>query len=235
MVFAIVGLLLSSVMYTFSARVDQQNRNETQRRLDDARELLLSYAVVNKRLPCPATAAASSGDEAPVGGVACTSHYGGFLPARAIGFQPTDSAGYALDAWGNRIRYAVSATTWGTTPFARFTKAHVANSATAGWSVTQSPGDLLVCTAAASSATACDSGASATNTSTVVAIVYSTGKNGAAGSAGTHESRNLDANAMFVNRPPDPNTLSTGEFDDQMVWIPVGALYGRMISAGVLP
>ena len=26
-----------------------------------------------------------------------------------------------------------------------------------------------------------------------------------------------------------------GEFDDLMVWIPAGQLYGRMIAAGVLP
>jgi len=26
-----------------------------------------------------------------------------------------------------------------------------------------------------------------------------------------------------------------GELDDQLVWIPVGQLYGRMVAAGVLP
>jgi len=233
-VLAIVGLLLGSVMMTFSARVEQQNRSDTQRLLEEARELLLSYAVVNGRLPCPATAA-SNGDEAPGGGDVCTSNFAGFLPGRAIGFQPTDTAGYALDVWGNRIRYAVSATAWGTTPFARFTKSHVANSATAGWSITQTPADLLVCSAATVSDTACDAGASATNVNTVVALVFSTGRNGTTGGTGTHESRNLDGNALFVNRSPDPQGFAHGEFDDQMTWIPVGVLYSRMIAAGVLP
>ena len=49
------------------------------------------------------------------------------------------------------------------------------------------------------------------------------------------EARNLDANALFVSRAPDPPSAAGGEFDDQMVWIPVGLLYGRMVAAGVLP
>lgn len=234
-VLAIIGLLLGSIMLTLGTRVEQQARSETQRKLEEAKELLLAFAVVNGRLPCPATAAAGSGDEAPTGGDVCTSNYGGFLPASAIGFQPTDPAGYALDAWGNRIRYAVSATQWGTTPFARFTKTHVPNSATAAWSISQAPADLLICSGATVSTTACDAGASAANASTVVAIVYSTGKNGPSGGTGTHESRNLDGNAMFVMRQPDPEGFAHGAFDDQMTWIPVGVLYSRMIAAGVLP
>ncbi|MEJ2173808.1 MAG: hypothetical protein P8Y76_02555 [bacterium] len=52
---AIVGLLLGAMMITFSTQVDRQNYSETQRRLDEARELLLAFAIVNGRLPCPAT------------------------------------------------------------------------------------------------------------------------------------------------------------------------------------
>ncbi len=238
-VMAIIGVLLASMMMTLSARVDQQNRSDTQRRLEDARDLLLSFAMVNGRLPCPATAAANSGDEAPVGGNVCTTSYAGFLPARAIGFQPTDANGYALDAWGNRIRYAVSATTWGTTPFARFTKTHVAGSATAAWSITQTPADLVVCSetpAGGGGVTTCDANTALTNVSTTVAVVFSTGRNGSiTGGAGANEARNLDGNALFVFRPPDSTAAGGGEFDDMMLWIPASVLYGRMISAGVLP
>jgi len=231
-VVAIVGLLLATAMYTLSAQVEQRSRSDTQRRLEEAKELLLSFALVNGRLPCPGVA---TGDEAGGGAAACTSNYGGFLPARTIGFQPTDAAGFGLDAWGNRIRYSVSATQWGSSPFARFTKQHVADSATAGWSLTQTPQDLQVCSAATASSVACDAGATVTNQNVVVAIVFSTGKNGATGGTGTNEARNLDGNGLFVSRPPDPAGTAGGEFDDMMVWIPVGLLYGRMIAAGVLP
>src|SRR5688572_8393075 len=53
MVLLIVGLLLGSLMYTLSAQVDTRGFADTERRLDEARELLLAFAVVNGRLPCP--------------------------------------------------------------------------------------------------------------------------------------------------------------------------------------
>jgi hypothetical protein len=74
-----------------------------------------------------------------------------------------------------------------------------------------------------------------TNQNTLVAIVFSTGKNGSLGASGASEARNLDGNALFVSRPPDPASAAGGEFDDLVTWIPVALLYGRMISAGVLP
>jgi prepilin-type N-terminal cleavage/methylation domain-containing protein len=230
-VMAVVGLLLGMGMFTLSAQVEQRNTSDTQRRLEDARELLLAFAVVNGRLPCPATAN-TTGDEAPAAGGVCTSYYGGFLPARTLGFQPVDSAGYAVDAWGNRIRYAVSNRSWGTAM--RFTtKATTADP----WSMSTTPNDLVVCSAspAAVGSATCDAGTAATNTSTVVALVFSTGKNGSVGGTGLNEARNLDLTALFVYRPPDPPGAAGGEFDDQMVWLPVGVLYSRMVAAGVLP
>ena len=248
-VLAIVGLLIGGMMMTLSAQLEQRQITETTRRLEEARDALIGFAIVNGRLPCPASNAAGTGDEAPVGGGACAANYNGFLPARAIGFQPTDSAGYASDSWGNRIRYAVSNTTWASGE-GRFTTRHNALSAVppnnpVPWSITQTPADLLVCSAATGSATTCDANSSVTNTSTVVAVVYSIGKNGnttydpatnaARAGIGTNEGRNLDGNALFVYRTLDPSTAAGGEYDDIMAWIPVGLLYGKLISAGVLP
>ena len=101
--------------------------------------------------------------------------------------------------------------------------------------IAQKPADLVVCTSgpAVATALACDAGASLTNQNTVVALVFSTGHNTLA--SGANEARNLDENALFVSRPPDPPTAAGGEFDDLVLWIPVGLLYARMIAAGVLP
>jgi prepilin-type N-terminal cleavage/methylation domain-containing protein len=240
-VLAIIGLLLGSLLLTMSTQVEQRKREDTQRRLEEARDLLVAFALVNRRLPCPATGAA--GDEsfaasppAPAG--ACTTNYGGFLPARTIGSESVDPQGFALDAWGNRIRYAVSATSWGPTPPppppARFTKQHVAGDPTAAWNIGTVPGDLVICSAAAPGAS-CLPGTSVTNQNVVVLVVFSTGKNAALGAGGANEQENLDGDAVFVSRPPDPADAVGGEFDDMLVWVPVGLLYSRMISAGVLP
>lgn len=253
LVFAIVALLMASLMYTLSAQVEQRSFEETRRRLEQARELVLGFAVVNGRLPCPATST-SAGIEAPAGGGTCTPTPGvtGWLPARTIGFQQTDNDGYAIDVWGNRIRYAVTVATpvtsvgppavcrpggaAPTTP--HFT--HKDNMRANG--IDCQPNDLLVCKSAnlppAITATTCGG---ATNqimsTSLVVAILFSTGKNGAQAPCATciDELANLDGNATFVFHPPASSTAANGEFDDQFTWITVGELYGKLIAAGQLP
>ncbi len=234
-----VGLIVASVFAVLRAQLEQRDRDETQRRLEAARELLIGFALVNRRLPCPASGAAG-GDESPAGGGVCSNAYNGFLPARTIGFQPLDSQGYALDAWGNRLRYAVSATGWGAAPYARFTKKHVANDPAASWNIDTTPGDLIVCSAGLAGAqapgAACAAGTSVTNQNTVVLVGYSTGRSGAAtAAAGGNAAENLDGDVLFVSRPPDPAGAPGGEFDHLLVWQPLSLLYSRMIAAGVLP
>jgi prepilin-type N-terminal cleavage/methylation domain-containing protein len=242
-VVAIVALLLGTLMYTLSAQTDQRNFEETRRRLDSAHDLLLAYAIANGRLPCPATAT-SNGYEDPVGGATCTifsaaAKYSGWLPAVTIGFQQVDSSGYAIDAWGNRIRYAVSFTNTGcaTTPPANtllFTNA--SNLKTYG--ISCQPNDLVVCkSATGTTPSSCGPATnSLTNQQLVVAVVLSMGKNGAiACSTCTDQNENTDGDPVFIYHTLTPAGATNGEFDDQMVWIPVGELYSRLIGAGVLP
>jgi hypothetical protein len=75
------------------------------------------------------------------------------------------------------------------------------------------------------------------STSLVVAIIFSTGKNGSQAPCATcvDELANLDGNATFVWHVPAPSTAANGEFDDQFTWISVGELYGKLIAAGQLP
>jgi type II secretory pathway pseudopilin PulG len=234
-VFFIVALLMATAMFTLSAQTDQRNFEETRRRLEAARDLVLAFAVANGRLPCSGT---TSGDEAftsPPVPPPCTSPWGGFLPARTIGFQITDTNGFGLDAWQNRIRYAVSSNTL---PVVGCTLPHVTNTTNLRANgITCLPGDLVVCnrSPAAPAATTCDAGTAVTNQNTVVAIIFSTGKNGATGGTGLNEARNLDNNQLFVSRTPDPPGAVGGEFDDQMVWITAGELYSKLIAAGRLP
>jgi type II secretory pathway pseudopilin PulG len=256
MMLLIVGLVLGGLLVTLSAQVDQSNRVETLRRLENAKELLLAFAVVNGRLPCPARSAPTAAPAKAAGeevvdpasdciGDGVTDNYGGaaggvtlgLLPARAIGFQPLDAQGFAVDSWGNRIRYAVARTITGCTGSStvpHFT--HAAN--LKNNNISCQPSDLIVCDQAQAGA-ACAAGIPVTNQNIVAAIAFSTGKNGQAGPQGANETENVDGagnvDPVFVSRPPDPAGAAGGEFDDLLVWIPASLLYSRLIAAGVLP
>lgn len=230
-VLAIVGVLISSMMLTLSAQVDQRNYNETLRRLESAKDALLAFAIVNGRLPCPSapagTAGATDGSESPIGGGICTHYNNGFLPARTLAIQPSDSSGYAVDSWGNRIRYVVSS---------GGASQHFTNSTSLRTNgVGTQPTTLRVCTTS--------TGVTATNcgtyevesTTSLAAIVFSTGKNGVLTPTGADELANLNNDVVFVSHTPMPSTATNGEFDDMLAWISTGALYGRLIAAGLLP
>lgn len=252
-VLTIVAILLSSLMYTLSAQSEARGRDETLRRLEQAKELLLTFAIVNGRLPCPArcsnwpacNVAGDAGTESPAGGGACTDSYAGYLPGRTIGFQPTDNGGYALDAYGNRIRYAVAQTSSGALAN-HFTT--TANLKTNG--ITTTPTDLLICSSSlgagfnAATPTCGPAANVVTNQNVVAAIVWSGGKNlSAMPPNNVDEQINnkhrlpaaLNNNPTFVWHDHRPQGAVGGEYDDLLLWIPVGQFYGRLISAGVLP
>ena len=181
-VLAIVGLLLTGVTYTLQARVAQREQNETRRRLDEARELVLAFAIVSGRLPCPAREA-SSGEEVRDAAGNCKdaagaeNYYGGLLPAHSIGVQSVGTDGFARDAWGNGLHYAVakSVTGCGGPPaLPHFTSA--TNLKANGISCL--PNDLVVCKSSSGiSASGCGAtGNALTNKNLVVAVVYSVGK-----------------------------------------------------------
>jgi prepilin-type N-terminal cleavage/methylation domain-containing protein len=243
-VVAIVGLLMMGAIYTLSAQYEQRRYEETRARLVHARDLLLSFAIVNGRLPCPARSD-SAGAEVRNAGGECRNaggvedHYGGtlaggvtggLLPATAIGYVQVDAQGFALDAWGNRIRYAVAKTLTGcagSSTLPHFVRADRLK----GNGITCQPNDLIVCKSAAGiTATACGGTANQVmSQNLVVAIVFSTGKTGTTGSLGADEDANLNGDPVFVFHTPAPT------FDDQYTWVTAGELYGRLIAAGILP
>ena len=243
-VMTIVALLVGGAMATLSSQAEQRNLEETRRRLDAAVEALLGYAIANRRLPCPAISG-TTGDEALASGTAatggpCTTNFSGFLPARTIGLQPIDAQGYAVDAWNNRIRYAVAATLDTSaancaTPALPAPFTSTLNLKTNG--LRCRPNDIVVCGSASGiTGASCNTAPSVTNQQTVALIVFSTGKNGAFASAyGADEAANLNGDAVFVSRTPSGSDAAAGSYDDIMLWVPVGVLYGRLISAGVLP
>jgi prepilin-type N-terminal cleavage/methylation domain-containing protein len=249
-VLVIVGLLMASLLLPLGAQLEQRQISDTRARLEDAREALIAFAIVNGRLPCPATTT-SAGLEAPVAPVngVCTNPWGGFLPARTLSFNPQSPDGYAIDAWNNPIRYAISnaSSSLFTSPPATGIKSVVQAS---GFGDSSLQPDLRVCSdAIGSTSTACAAGKDVTSAASVVAIVYSVGKNFASvGATGIDEAANwnpnpadptklttLSSDRVFVSHTPTPAGAPGGEFDDIVLWIPVATLFSRMIAAGTLP
>jgi prepilin-type N-terminal cleavage/methylation domain-containing protein len=242
-VFAIVALLVGGAMMTLSAQVDTRNNDETLRRLNAAADAVVAFAIVNKRLPCPAinggvesfcpaaTGTCSGTETTAVQAHGnCSNFYNGFLPAVSVGASAQDGNGFAVDAWGNRLRYAVARDNTGCTtlpPANTRVFTSVANLKTYG--VGCRPNDLDICTSAGCAARA-------VSQETAVFLVYSTGKNGAIAAAhGADETENLDNDARFVNRLPAGSESALGVYDDVVVMVPVGMVYSKLISAGVLP
>lgn len=232
-VLIIITLLSGGLMMTLSAQYENVANSETRRRLNDAREALLGYAAANGRLPCPAQGGAT-GVESPAGGGTCNDNWDGFLPAITLGISPTNENGYAVDGWGNPIRYATTKDV-----SSQVTKANqikVAWNAGATLSNGQLAADLCVCNTAvgisgSGAGASCASGSSLT--ANAVAVIYSRGSNGARAPSSADEVANGDTDRAFVSHTPSP--AGANEFDDVVIWISPNTLYSRLIAAGRLP
>ena len=228
-VLIIVALLTGGLLMSLGAQREVQAIRDTEARLASIQEALLGFAAANGRLPCPATST-SNGVEDPAGGGTCSAPYDGFVPAVTLGITPVDTQGYTVDAWGRRIRYAVSnANSNGFTTDNGMRTTGLASLAP----------DLRVCSAGPANAGNCPTGT--TLSSSAVAVAYSLGPNGASGGAGTDEAANPNPNSavtadrVFVSHPPSAPGAANGEFDDLVVWLSPNILYNRMIAAGRLP
>jgi prepilin-type N-terminal cleavage/methylation domain-containing protein len=256
-VLVLVGLLIGGAIMTFSAQVEQRTREETLRRLNAAAESIVAFAIVNKRLPCPArfTSAGShsQGQESfcvtATGTCAgsetttvqahgnCSNFYDGFVPAASIALQPVDSSGFAVDTWGNRLRYAIARDNTGCSPTPPAnTRIWTSQANLKSYGVSCRPNDLDLC-APTDTTTACTAANRVVSTQTVGFVVYSSGKNGAlpAASQGPHEQANTDGNAAFISRTPSGSDSGQGLYDDVIVYVPVGVVYSKLVAAGVLP
>lgn len=239
MVLMIVGLLLGGLLVPLSAQMDQRGVSDTQKSLEEIKEALVGYAVINGQLPCPAVPTITAGQTgAGIARITCTTSADstGVVPWATLGVNETD-------AWGNRFTYRVSS------DFADAISANTLSYDTA-WDCVSTH----VCTPPNnpqySSFALCSCGrlkilstsSGGTNVAAnVPAIIISHGKNGTGAytqqgvqlSVGSNadEQENSDGNA-------DSNYVShtaTPSFDDQVAWISNSILLNRMVTAGKLP
>lgn len=240
-VMLVMGLLLAGLVMPLSARVDQQRFDGTERQLDEIGAALTGYALANDALPCPATPG-SNGRASPAGG-GCTSQHG-FVPAATLGLTGARNDDQLLvDAWGNPIRYSVTASDADGDGNWDFVRPGEMRNVTVA---TLAP-DLRVCTTAAgSSATACASNAT-TVVSTAPVVVLSMGKDWAnftstdqqenvgnsVGGGPSGRNYAVASDIVFVTR--SQSGAAGTEFDDIVTWVSPGAFYGQLVAAGRLP
>lgn len=226
-VLVIVAMLLGGMMSTLSAQYDFQHERDTRATLNNVQDALLGYAAAKGRLPCPASPG-TTGVENPDGGGTCATHYLGFVPGTTLAIGPTDSSGYVLDAWGNRIRYAVSK---GNPVNYAFTSDSGLRS---NWFANPTA-DLYICSTS-SGITGTNCGTAIALANDAVAVLISYGKNQQAAPQHSDESANTDDNQTFVSATyVQPNLPTHNGSDDIVTWLSPNILYSRMIAAGKLP
>jgi len=224
-VLIILGFVLGAILAPIQAQRQMLHQSQTENTLEAAKKALIGFAQTKGRLPCPAIAG-SGGSEKPLGGGACTQQIG-LLPAVTLGIQPIDSDGFAVDAWNNPIRYAVTQVN---TAGGAGTPDFTTSSEMANVGISLLAPDLRVCATSAS----CTATINLTNNA--VAVIYSLGESGSQASGGGDETENLNAVAnldtVFVSH--EPSATGGNEFDHMMVWISPYVLYNAMIEAGQL-
>lgn len=221
----VITLLLGGILVPLATQVEQRKASETQKALDEIREALLGFALVNGYLPCPdkttSTGAGTQNDgqeDVTVATGTCVTTEGN-LPWVTL-------ATASADIWGNRFRYRVHGSFAQRSPASLFTLTTTSN--------------LQVCTTDACTSFL-TSGADGPP-----AIIVSHGKNGlGARNALTNvanpapvsadEIENSDGGTNFVSHAQSAAGSGAGEFDDIVTWISRNVLLNRMVTAGKLP
>jgi type II secretory pathway pseudopilin PulG len=251
----IVGLLIAGLLAPLETQLESRDRRQTIETLNQIADALYGYAITNGRLPCPDKDDSSSGardgrsdpafDPANTSTAVCSVTVG-LVPYADLGVPPGD-------AWGNRIRYAV------TSP--NYTRPE-ADGLCNGNSLPDphfdlcTKGKLKINTRGDNPATGPqESKFLTTLADEIPAVLISHGRNGfgattIAGTvlpppSGNDEAENSDNDGTFISRGyskgssacTDDNNESTPlcEFDDIVVWLSPTILNAKMVSAGRLP
>jgi hypothetical protein len=173
---------------------------------------LIGFAQTNGRLPCPATATGTSN---PNGSGPCFV-LAGFLPGTTLGVQPTDEQGFVVDAWNNRIRYALTSEN---------ANAFSITNGMSNLGITALTPNLNVCAT---------TGCAISLINNAVAVIFSMGPTGAEAIGGNDEDENINNDIVFVSHTSTAAAAVNGEFDHIVTWLSPYVLYNAMIEAGQL-
>lgn len=217
-VLVIITILIGGLAVPLSAQIQARRIAETKKTLEDAREAVLGFAMINngtpstnRRLPCPDIEGDGT-ESLNSSGTEC---------ATSSGFLPWVDLGVAnQDAWGNHLRYEVNRDL--ADPENGF-----AGSVTATF-------PLKIC-----QTNTCD----AIVAGNLAFVLVSHGPNGwgarningntLALPSGDDEKDNLDnSDQIYVSRSATKPGTSNGEFDDLLAWFSYPQLVARVCPTG---
>lgn len=225
-VLVIVTLLVGGLAMPLSAQIQARRIAETKKIMEEAREAIFGYAMTHNTggatpsprpyLPCPSIN--DNGMENRLASGACNASRG-FFPWRDLGTA-------SQDAWGNRIRYEVTA------PFSNrvigFSNADGTNGT----------GTIQIC-----DASGCTGPGNVASNMAVALVSY--GPNGwggrtvnntnVAAPTSANELENTNPDTVYVSRAPSQPDSAVGEFDDLVNWIPTALLISRVCPSGGCP
>jgi len=215
-VLMILGLLLGGLLIPLSAQMDQQKIRVTQQRLEEIKEALIGFAILNGRLPCPAeyyqfdkqnTTTKDAGKEEPS---FCETE--GYLPWKDLGIEKHDG-------WGHPFRYRID-DEFGKQPFPNPPKT------TSKLEVQDNDNIPLIAL-------------ESDNTSRVIAIIFSCGKNGRPDDDNDDDGTSNN-NATCTNQTPNDSIYTQdnfveNQFDDVLIWLPKTIFINRLVATGQWP
>lgn len=206
-VLVIMGLLIAAFLTPLSAQRDLRDYSETKLRLEQIRDALYGYAIINGKLPCP-TSTTDPTDNVNYG------HGDATCPLTSTAFVlPWKDLGvHEVDAWGTPRGATAD-------PWAGYWVYRVdPNFANTFNLATSAIGDIDVRKANGTSQT--------TVAERAVAVICTTGKDRIANGE----------NASFEPvSPVYQDDVLSPTFNDMCIWITRPSLFNRMVSAGKLP
>jgi type II secretory pathway pseudopilin PulG len=227
---SIIALIVTFLLAPITAQVTQSKIAQARSDLDQINEALIGFALAQgkPRLPCPdATTGGGANDGLEDCGAFDTGKtIGGNIPWATLGVPATDP-------WGQRYHYRVNSAytdkvngfTLNTAPSGICNAVPPGNAIGTGNLYTTTGGQLRICSNSSCSATLANT--------TVPAIIFSLGPNGATTPTSSDELENLNNDCLFVSRTY--SSASGSEFDDLVGWMSPGILKSRMVSAQKLP
>lgn len=213
----IITLILGSMLIPLNTQVEQRKISDTRKALEEIREALIGFAIINLRLPCPDTDTDPTAAGYGLEEASCSSNPAaeGFLPWKTLGVTE-------MDAWGIKRTFVSSPRIgdWRYRVDRNF-------AVTFSLSTTCSASDQLTIQNSTGNSLHSTTSCSASPTpERPIAIVYSAGPNT------NPDGQNTGFESTSGIYQAD---IQSSTFDDILIWISRPILFNRVIAAGKLP